>query len=57
VQYNFLIPVFAKTVFGAGAAGCGLLLTAAGIGSMASSLQLAARRYSRLQPCSTAVTS
>jgi len=49
VQYVVLMPVFAKTVFGAGAEGYGLLLTAAGIGSMTSSLQLATRRYSRLQ--------
>ena len=46
VQYMILMPVFARTVFDAGAEGYGLLLTAAGIGSMASSLQLAARRYS-----------
>lgn len=49
VQYNMLMPVFAKTVLGAGADGYGLLLTAGGIGSVASSLQLASRRYSRLQ--------
>jgi len=49
VQYAVLMPVFARTVFAAGAEGYGLLLTAAGIGSMASSLLLAARRYSRVQ--------
>jgi len=49
VQYQVLMPVFARTVFTAGPAGYGLLLTAAGIGSMASSLELAARRYSRTQ--------
>ena len=49
VQYQVLMPVFARTVFAAGPEGFGLLLTAAGIGSMASSLQLAARRYSRAQ--------
>jgi MFS family permease len=49
VQYQVLMPVFARTVFVAGPEGFGLLLTAAGIGSMASSLQLAARRYSRAQ--------
>ena len=49
VQYQVLMPVFARTVFTAGPAGYGLLLTAAGIGSMASSLELAARRYSRAQ--------
>jgi MFS family permease len=49
VQYQVLMPVFARTVFTAGPAGYGLLLTAAGVGSMASSLQLAARRYSRAE--------
>ena len=49
VQYNMLMPIFAKSVFDAGAEGYGLLLTAGGVGAMASSLQLAARRYSRLQ--------
>jgi MFS family permease len=49
VQYVVLMPVFAKTVFGAGAEGYGLLLTAAGIGSMTSSVHLATRRYSRAQ--------
>jgi MFS family permease len=49
VQYNMLMPAFAKTVFGAGAESYGLLLTAQGLGSVASSLQLATRRYSRLQ--------
>ena len=34
VQYNILLPVFAKSVFRVGARGYGLLLTAAGIGSM-----------------------
>jgi MFS family permease len=49
VQYAVLMPVFARTVFAAGATGYGLLLTAAGIGSVASSLVLAARHYSRVQ--------
>jgi MFS family permease len=49
VQYQVLMPAFAKTVFDAGSVGYGLLLAAAGIGSVTSSLQLAARRYSRLQ--------
>ncbi len=49
VQYAVLMPVFAKTVFAAGAGGYGLLLTAAGIGSMASSLVLAAGHYSRAE--------
>ena len=48
VQYAMLMPVFARTVFDAGAEGYGLLLTAGGIGAMLSSLQLATRRYSRL---------
>jgi predicted MFS family arabinose efflux permease len=49
VQYQVLMPVFARTVFDTGPEGFGLLLTAAGIGSMAASLQLAVRRYSRVQ--------
>jgi MFS family permease len=49
VQYAVLMPVFARTVFAAGATGYGLLLTAAGIGSVASSLVLATRHYSRVQ--------
>jgi MFS family permease len=49
VQYVILMPVFARTVFRTGAGGYGLLLTAAGIGSMASALQLAARRYTERQ--------
>jgi MFS family permease len=48
-QYVVLMPVFAKTVFGAGAEGYGLLLTAAGIGSVSSSVHLATRHYSRAQ--------
>jgi MFS family permease len=49
VQYQMLMPVFAKRVFQSDAGSLGLLLAMAGIGSMASSLQLAARRYSRLE--------
>jgi MFS family permease len=49
VQYNTLMPVFAKSVLGAGAEGLGFLLTAAGMGSVSSSLLLAARRYSRAE--------
>ena len=49
LQYSILIPVFAKEIFHAGATGYGLLVTAAGIGSVVSALHLAARRYSRTQ--------
>jgi MFS family permease len=49
VQYAVLMPTFAKSVFHAGPGGFGLLLTAGGIGAMTSSLQLAARRYTRLE--------
>ncbi|TMB44724.1 MAG: MFS transporter [Deltaproteobacteria bacterium] len=49
LQYAILIPVFAKEIFHAGATGYGLLVTAAGIGSVVSALHLAARRYSRAQ--------
>ena len=49
VQYAILMPIFAKSIFDAGAEGYGLLLTAGGIGAMVSSLQLAARRYTRVQ--------
>ena len=49
VQYNLLMPVFARTVLGTGAFGYGLLHTAGGIGAIAAALQLAARRYSRAQ--------
>jgi predicted MFS family arabinose efflux permease len=49
VQYQTLMPVFAKSIFGVGAEGFGLLLTAGGIGSMLAALQLASRRYTRVQ--------
>jgi len=49
LQYSILIPVFAKEILHAGATGYGLLMTAAGIGSVVSALHLAARRYSRAQ--------
>ncbi|TMA35944.1 MAG: MFS transporter [Deltaproteobacteria bacterium] len=49
LQYSILIPVFAKEIFHADATGYGLLVTAAGIGSVVSALHLAARRYSRAQ--------
>jgi len=48
VQYMILMPVVARG-YDAGAAGYGLLLTAGGVGSVLSSLELAARRYSRVQ--------
>ena len=49
VQYNLLLPVFARTVLATNAFGYGLLHTAGGIGAIAAALQLAARRYSRAQ--------
>src|SRR5438552_3505639 len=49
VQYNLLMPVFARTVLGTSAFGYGLLHTAGGVGAIAAALQLAARRYSRAQ--------
>ena len=49
VRYDMLMPLFAKTVFGAGPETYGLLLTAGGIGSIVAALQLATRRYTRLQ--------
>src|SRR5436309_7673577 len=49
VQYNLLMPVFARTVLETNAFGYGLLHTAGGIGAIAAALQLAARRYSRAQ--------
>jgi MFS family permease len=49
VQYQILIPLFAKRVFHATSVEFGLLLAAAGIGSVSSSLLLAARRYSRVE--------
>ena len=49
VQYNLLMPVFARTVLGTNAFGFGLLHTAGGVGAIAAALQLAARRYSRAQ--------
>ncbi len=49
VQYNLLLPVFARTVLGTNAFGYGLLHTAGGVGAIAAALQLAAHRYSRAQ--------
>src|SRR5947208_2626259 len=49
VQYNLLMPVFARTVLDTNAFGFGLLHTAGGVGAIAAALQLAARRYSRAQ--------
>src|SRR2546425_3798430 len=45
VQYNLLLPVFARTVLGTNALGYGLLHTAGGVGAVAPALQLAAHRY------------
>jgi len=47
LQYQVLMPVFAQRVFGRGPAGYGLLLTAGGLGALASALHLAWRRHSR----------
>jgi len=47
LQYQVLMPVFARKVFVTDARGYGLLLAAAGVGSLASALRLASRRYSR----------
>jgi len=49
VQYNLLMPVFARTVLRTNAFGYGLLHTAGGVGAIAAALQLAAHRYSRAQ--------
>lgn len=49
VRYDMLMPLFAQNVFGAGAETYGLLLTAAGVGSIVGALQLATRRYTRVQ--------
>jgi MFS family permease len=49
IQYQVLMPVFARTVFESGATGYGLLLTAAGLGALASGLGLAWRETSRAQ--------
>lgn len=47
LPYQVLMPVFARTVFAAGPRAYGLLLAAAGIGAVASSLLLAWRTYGR----------
>ncbi|HZP42670.1 MAG TPA: MFS transporter [Candidatus Binatia bacterium] len=47
LPYQVLMPVFARTVFAAGPRAYGLLLTAAGVGAVASSLLLASRTPSR----------
>jgi MFS family permease len=49
LQYNVLMPVFARQVLAAGPVGYGLLLAAGGVGAVLSALRLASRRYSRLQ--------
>jgi predicted MFS family arabinose efflux permease len=41
MPYQQLMPVFARDVFGVGAAGLGLLLTASGIGALIGSLAIA----------------
>jgi MFS family permease len=49
IQYQVLMPVFARSVFGTGATGYGLLLTAAGLGALVSGLGLAWGRSSRVE--------
>src|SRR5690606_13082089 len=49
LQYQVLMPVFARAVFRAGAEGYGLLLTAAGLGALVSGLGLAWRPSSRAE--------
>ena len=44
-----LMPVVAKRVFGAGAQGYGLLLTAFGVGAVTSALWLASQQYTHLE--------
>jgi MFS family permease len=49
LQYNVLMPVLAREVFGVDARGFGALLTAAGVGALVSALHLASRRPSRVE--------
>jgi predicted MFS family arabinose efflux permease len=49
LQYNVLMPVFARQVFAAGATGYGLLLAAGGVGAVSSALHLASRYHSRAE--------
>ena len=49
LQFNVLMPVVAKRVFGAGAQGYGLLLTAFGVGAVTSALWLASQQYTHLE--------
>ena len=49
LQFSVLMPVVAKRVFGTGARGYGMLLTAFGIGAVTSALWLASQRYSHLE--------
>jgi MFS family permease len=45
LQYQILMPVFAGRVFVSGVSAYGLLLTAGGVGAVASALRLASQRY------------
>jgi MFS family permease len=49
LQYNVLMPVFARQVFAVGATGYGLLLAAGGVGAVSSALHLASRHHSRAE--------
>jgi MFS family permease len=49
LQFNALLPAAAQRMFGAGATGYGLLLTAFGTGAVLSALGLASSRYTREQ--------
>jgi MFS family permease len=49
LQANVIMPAFAERVFGVGATGYGMLLTAYGIGAVLAALRLASRHWTRLQ--------
>jgi predicted MFS family arabinose efflux permease len=49
LQSNVLMPSMAERVFGRGAQGYGVLLTAYGIGAVVTALRLASRRYSEAE--------
>jgi predicted MFS family arabinose efflux permease len=49
LQSNVLMPSLAERVFGRGAQGYGVLLTAYGIGAVVTALRLASRRYSEAE--------
>jgi len=49
LQYNVLMPVFARRVFATDSTGYGLLLAAGGVGAVSSALHLASRHHSRAE--------